>query len=256
MGRFAGKVVLVFAGTEGIGRAISQLLVDEGARLVVGARTQATLDALCAELGDACLGLRTDVSSATEVEAMVDAAVSQFGRVDAAFNVAGKSRRGTIVDLTEEDLQQVLDISLKGTMLGMQYAARQMIRQGSGGAIVNISSVNSFIPAYGGGAYVAAKAAVDMLTKNAALELARHGIRVNALLPGLTATAMTERMRSNPALMEAFRERIPMERAAEPAEIATPALFLASSDASYITGATVVVDGGWALSGYPDLSRF
>jgi len=256
MGRFAGKVVLVFAGTEGIGRAISQLLVDEGARLVVGARTQAKLDALCAELGDVCLGLRTDVSSATEVEAMVHSAVSQFGRVDAAFNVAGKSRRGTIVDLTEEDLQQVLDISLKGTMLGMQYAARQMIRQGSGGAIVNISSVNSFIPAYGGGAYVTAKAAVDMLTKNAALELARHRIRVNALLPGLTATAMTERMRSNPALMEAFKERIPMERAAEPAEIATPALFLASSDAAYITGATLVVDGGWALTGYPDLSRF
>ena len=174
--------------------------------------------------------------SASDIDAMVDAAVNHFGQVDVAFNVAGKSRRGMIVDLAEEDLQNVLDISLKGTMLGMQRVARQIIRQGTGGAIVNISSVNAFIPAYGGGAYVAAKAAVDMLTKNAALELARHKIRVNALLPGLTATVMTDRMRNNPALMDAFKERIPVQRAADPCEIAAPALFLASSEASYITG--------------------
>ncbi len=95
-----------------------------------------------------------------------------------------------------------------------------------------------------------------MLTKNAALELARHKIRVNALLPGLTATAMTDRMRSNPELMDVFKERIPVQRAADPFEIARPALFLASDEASYITGATLVVDGGWALTGYPDLSKF
>ena len=255
-GRFSDRVALVLGGTEGIGREIVRSLVKEGAQVAVGARTKAKLEELEAELGAACIGVPTDVASEEDVEAAVAAAVSRFGRIDLAFNVAGKSRPGTIVDLTEENFQTALDISLKGTMFGMKHAARQMIRQGAGGAIVNVSSVNSFMPAYGGGAYASSKAAVDMLTKNAALELARHKIRVNALLPGLTETAMTKRMRDNAELLREFEERIAMQRAADPAEIAAPALFLASDEASYVTGIAMIADGGWALTGYPDLSKF
>ncbi len=255
MQRFAGQVAVVVAGTEGIGRAIVEALIGEGAKVVVGARTKEKLTALEQELGEACVGVPTDVRSEADVEALIATAVSRFGGIDAVFNVAGKSAGGTILNLTEERMRSAHDISLMGTMFGIKHAARQMIEQGRGGAIVNVSSVNSFIPAVGAGAYVSAKAGVDMLTKNAALELARHNIRVNAVLPGLTETAMTQGMRSKPALMEEFEARIAMGRAADVSEIAGPCLFLATKEASYVTGATLVVDGGWALTGYPDLSK-
>lgn len=256
MASFDGKTALVFGGTEGIGRAIAQSLVEAGANVVAGSRSQDKLDALQADLGDSCVTKQTDVCSEQDVEAMVETAVSRFGRIDAAFNVAGQSFRGNILDLKEEDLQSTLDICLKGVMFGMKHAARQMVAQGDGGAIVNISSVNSFMPLYGAGAYAASKAAVDMLTKNAALEMARDNIRVNSLLPGLTATDMTKRMREHPDLSKDFEACIAMGRAADATEIAEPALFLASKAASYITGTTLVVDGGWALTTYPDMSRF
>lgn len=255
-GRFAGKVALVLGGTEGIGREIVLALVKEGAQVVASARTRANLDELEAQLGEACVGVAADVSSEDEVRNVVETAVSRFGHVDLLFNVVGKSRRGNVVDLSEEDMQFVLDVTLKGTLFGIKHAARQMIAQGTGGAIVNVSSVNSFIPSIGAGAYVATKAAVDMLTKNAALELAKQGVRVNALLPGLTETAMTQRMRDNPGLLQDFEERIAMGRAARPEEMVGPALFLASEDASYVTGITLIADGGWALTGYPEVGKY
>ena len=130
-----------------------------------------------------------------------------------------------------------------------------MKTQGSG-AIVNISSLNAHVPMYSGSAYSSAKAGVEMLTKNGALELARHNIRVNAILPGLVETPLTDILTSNSELKEAFMERIPMKRSGRPEEIAGPALFLVSDDASYVNGVSLLVDGAWATSGYPDLSRF
>ena len=128
-----------------------------------------------------------------------------------------------------------------------------MIDQGRGGAIVNISSLNQIVPFPGASSYATAKAGVGMLTQNAALELAAHRIRVNAVLPGLTDTPSTTFIRETPPIREAYMQRIPAKRAAQPEEIAAPALFLASELATYITGASLLVDGGWALTGYPDL---
>lgn len=127
--------------------------------------------------------------------------------------------------------------------------------QGTGGAIVNISSLNQLVPLYGSASYAAAKAGVGLLTQNAALELARYQIRVNAVLPGVTDTRPTQRSKV-PEIRRAYLERIPLGRIASPEEIARPALFLASQDARYITGVSLIVDGGWALTGYPDASRW
>lgn len=175
--------------------------------------------------------------------------------MDVAFNVAGGARGGYIVDLSEADWDFTVDLCLKGVFLGMKHQARQMMRQG-GGAIVNIASLNAHVPMHAGSAYAAAKAGVEMLSRNGALELAEFGLRVNAVLPGLVQTNLTRRHFDNPDALAAFVQRIPMGRPAQPEEIAAPALYLASDDASYINGASLLVDGAWAVSGYPDMRPF
>ena len=197
---------------------------------------------------------RCDVTREAEVEAMMALAVSRFGALDCAFNVAGASRPGYIVDLAEADWDFTVDLCLKGVFLGMKHAARHML--GRGGAIVNIASLNAHVPMHGGAAYASAKAGVEMLTKNGALEMTPDGVRVNAILPGLVETPLTKRHFDNPAAHAAFLERIPMGRAAQPEDIAGPALFLASEEARYVSGASLLVDGAWAVSGYPDMRPF
>ena len=187
--------------------------------------------------------------------ALVDAAVERFGGLDCAFNVAGGARAAYLLDMAEADWDFTVDLCLKGVFLAMKHQARQMIRQG-GGSIVNVASLNAHVPMHGGSAYAAAKAGVEMLTKNGALEFAPDGIRVNAILPGLVQTPLTRRHFDNPDAYAAFVERIPLGRAAQPEEISGPALFLASDDASYVSGASLLVDGAWAVSGYPDMRPF
>ena len=199
--------------------------------------------------------MRADVTQEADIEAMMDSATQRFGAVNCAFNVAGASRPGYIVDLTEADWDFTVDLCLKGVFLAMKHEARQMIGNG-GGAIVNVASLNAHVPMHAGSAYVAAKAGVEMLTKNGALEFAADGIRVNAILPGLVQTPLTRRHFDNPDAHAAFVERIPLGRAAQPEEMAGPALFLASADASYVSGASLLVDGAWAVSGYPDMRPF
>jgi NAD(P)-dependent dehydrogenase (short-subunit alcohol dehydrogenase family) len=148
-----------------------------------------------------------------------------------------------------------VDLCLKGVFLGMKHQGRQMMRQGRG-SIVNIASLNAHVPMHAGSAYVAAKAGVERLSQNGALELAPFGIRVNAILPGLVQTPLTRRHFDNPDALAAFEARIPMGRPAQPEEIASPALYLASDDASYINGASLLVDGAWAVSTYPDMRPF
>ena len=188
-------------------------------------------------------------------EALVATAVATFGAVDAAFNVAGGARGGYIVDLAEADWDFTVDLCLKGVFLSMKHQARQMMRQGSG-SVVNIASLNAHVPMHGGSAYAAAKAGVEMLSRNGALEFAEYGIRVNAILPGLVQTPLTRRHFDNAEALAAFEQRIPMGRPAQPEEIAAPALYLASDDASYVNGASLLVDGAWAVSGYPDMRPF
>ncbi len=247
--RFAGKVAVVTGAASGIGLAISQRLLAEGA-LVVGLDLQPPPD-----LGPGFLGIEGDVTTETAAETLVATAVQHFGGIHAAFNVAGGSRPGYIVDLAEADWDFTVDLCLKGVFLGMKHQAREMMRQW-GGAIVNIASLNAHVPMHAGSAYVAAKAGVEMLSKNGALEFAEFGIRVNAILPGLVQTPLTRRHFDNPDALAAFEARIPMGRPAQPDEIAGPALYLASKDASYVNGASLLVDGAWAVSGYPDMRPF
>jgi NAD(P)-dependent dehydrogenase (short-subunit alcohol dehydrogenase family) len=247
--RFAGKTAVVTGAASGIGLAIATRLLAEGAN-VVGS----DLKELPA-LGEQFVGIEGDVTKEESAEHLVDTAMERFGRVDAAFNVAGGSRPGYIVDLSEGDWDFTVDLCLKGVFLGMKHQARRMMRQRSG-SIVNIASLNAHVPMHAGSAYVAAKAGCEMLSRNGALEFAEFGIRVNAILPGLVQTPLTRRHFDNPDALAAFEARIPMGRPAQPAEIAAPALYLASDDASYVNGASLLVDGAWAVSGYPDMRPF
>ena len=253
--RFAGKSAVVTGAASGIGLAIVRQLIAEGAS-VVGSDINADLLAhVGKELGGQFAGLVGDVTREASAEALVARAVGRSGRLDLAFNVAGGNRAGYIVDQSEADWDFVVDLCLKGVFLGMKHQARQMLGQG-GGAIVNVASLNAHVPMHAGAAYATAKAGVEMLTKNGALEWADRGIRVNAVLPGLVETPLTRPHFQDPARLDAFKARIPMGRPAQPAEIAGPALFLASGEASYVSGASLVVDGAWAVNGYPDMRPF
>jgi NAD(P)-dependent dehydrogenase (short-subunit alcohol dehydrogenase family) len=256
VGRFAEKVAIVTGGASGIGLAITRRLIEEGANVVVGDLATDRLAELDVEFGGRCVGVTTDVTSEAAVEHLIARAVDHFGAVHTAFNVAGGGRGGYIVDLPEADWDFTVDLCLKGVFLGMKHQARRMMAQGAGGTIVNVASLNAHVPMHAGSAYVAAKAGVELLTRNGALEFAPFGIRVNAILPGLVQTPLTRRHFDNPDALAAFVDRIPMGRPAQPEEIAAPALYLASDDASYVSGASLLVDGAWAVSGYPDMRPF
>jgi NAD(P)-dependent dehydrogenase (short-subunit alcohol dehydrogenase family) len=254
--RLNGQTALVIGASSGIGAAIARRLVEEGANVVAAARRETLLKAMEQDLGATLHAVRCDVLEETQIVQAVDGAVRRFGALDMTFNVAGAARIGTIVDGSTEDFDAVIRLTLRSAYLGVKHSARWMIANGRPGSIVNISSLNQQVAFYGAASYSIAKAGVGMLTQNAALELARHRIRVNALLPGLTETPATAVVSAAADINEAYLERIPMGRAADAAEIAAAAVFLASADASYITGASLVADGGWATTGYPDSSKW
>jgi NAD(P)-dependent dehydrogenase (short-subunit alcohol dehydrogenase family) len=252
-GDFDGRRALVTGAASGIGRAIATALVDRGARVVGADIADDGLAALAAELGDGFVPVVTDVTDEEAVEAAVHISVDTCGGLDAAFNVAGAGRFGPIVDLDLADWEFVIDLVQRGVFLSTKHEARAMT---DGGAIVNVSSLNARVPMPLGSSYATAKAGVEMFSRNAALELGERGIRVNAVLPGLVRTPLTSPMMEVPGLEQDFLGRIPLGRAAQPADIAEPCLFLASDAARYVTGTSLVVDGGWELTGYPDLRRY
>lgn len=254
--RFAGRSAVVTGGASGIGLAIVRRLVREGARVLAADINADALDALRGELGDAVATQLADVRNEADVAAMVQAASEAFGGLDLGFNAAGLGAPGEITELTEESWDLVLDVCLKGAFLSVKHEARAIKARGRGGAIVNIASLNCHVPMFGGTAYACAKAGVEMLSRNAALELAPHGIRVNTVSPGLTDTPLTAAVHSTPGLEEAFLARIPLKRWGQPEDMAAAALFLAAADAAYISGANLVVDGAWETTGYPDLRAF
>ncbi|MCB2013425.1 MAG: SDR family oxidoreductase [Sphingobium sp.] len=251
--RYDGKVALVVGASSGIGLAIAERLIASGAKVGLAARRADELEALCKRLGERAIALPTDTGDNDQVAQMVDRVAQTFGQLDVAFNVAGVLRLGSIIDLSAEDWDTVQDSVLRGTFFCLKHQAAQMICQGTGGAIVNITSVSAQIPAHGACAYSAAKAGLESLTRTAALELADHDIRVNALSPGLVTTPLTEKTLSRGPIIEAYNRRIAMGRPAETLEMTGPALFLGSDEASYITGSSLVADGGWSITGYPDL---
>ena len=247
--RLDGKVALVTGSGSGIGRASALAFAREGAK-VVGADVvvdggQETLR-LIREVGGEGLFVKTDVSKAAEVEALIKQIIATYGRLDCAHNNAGVE--GTFVTTTEyseADWDRVLAINLKGVWLCMKYEIPQMLQQG-GGAIVNTASGAGLVGVVGLSAYVASKHGVIGLTKTAALEYAKAGIRVNAVCPGVIETPMVARLtRSRPDLSEALVAAEPMGRTGQPEEIAEAVVWLCSDAASFVTGHAMSVDGGY-----------
>lgn len=251
--RLRGKVAVITGGASGIGRAIASRFVDEGALVVVGDLNQAALAELDADLGEACATLVTNVVHEPEVEALVDRAIRRFGTVDVAVNSAGLATFGAIVDHAEGDWDLTVDVCLKGVFLAMKHEARRMVAQGGGGSIVNVASLNAVQPGPGMGPYCAAKAGVAMLTKVAALELGPHGVRVNAIGPGLVDTPLTQFQRDLPTVRAGFLENTPLGRVGTTADIAAAAVFLASDESTWVSGDLLLVDGAAHTQRYPDL---
>ena len=243
-----GKVAIVTGGNSGIGLAIVLGLAGQGASVVIDyvANPDATeaLERQVAALGEKAIGVQADVSKIADLEKLMDAAVKAFGRVDVMVNNAGVETRTSVLDTTEEQYDRVLRINLKSAFFGTQLAARQMVKQGSGGRIINISSVHEDWPMPGNIPYCLTKGGMRMLTRTAGVELAPHKILVVGVAPGAVATPINLVTMKDPALMQRLDAAIPIGRMAKPEEIANVVAFLAGDQASYLTATTIVVDGG------------
>jgi len=244
-----GKVGLVTGGTSGIGRDTAVLFAKAGAKVVVAGRREKegneTIELIRAAGGDG-LFVKTDVSKASEVEALVKKAVEKFGRLDVAFNNAGIEGVWTsIINESEEDWDRTFDINLKGVWLCLKYEIRQMRKQGGGGAIVNMASVAGLIGLAGAAAYCASKHGVIGLTKSVALETARTGIRINAVCPAVVETPMADRLYSAPQVNKYVLGLHPIGRFGKPMEIAEAVVWMCSDRASFMTGQSLVLDGGF-----------
>jgi len=242
------KVALITGGSSGIGQAAALAFARAGARVVLGNRRLAegeeTVKLVKDRGGDATL-VKTDVTKAAEVEALIHKAVETYGRLDCAFNNAGATGiMARTADCTEENWDYIINLNLKGVWLCMKYEILQLLRQG-GGAIVNNASVAGIVGLRGGPAYSASKGGVIQLTRTAALEYSKKGIRVNAVCPGYVLTPMTdEHLKTNPDFEAQIKKYQPLGRLGTPEEVAEAAVWLCSDAASFITGHPLVIDGG------------
>jgi glucose 1-dehydrogenase len=243
-----GKIAIVTGGNSGIGMAIVLELAKQGANIVIDyvAHPEATeaLEKQVAALGDQAIGVDADVSKVADLQKLINAAVEKFGRIDIMVNNAGVETRTSILDTTEAQYEKVLEINLKSAFFGTQLAAQQMITQGGGGRIINISSVHEDWPMPGNTAYCLSKGGIRMLTRTAGVELAPHNILVVGVGPGAVATPINLSTMKDPVLMKKLDSAIPVGRMAKPEEIATVVAFLAGDGASYITATTIFTDGG------------
>jgi NAD(P)-dependent dehydrogenase (short-subunit alcohol dehydrogenase family) len=241
-GRLAGKVAIITGAGAGMGEAAAELFHREGAKVVL-ADISGEQEKVAKRLGDGAIAVHADVSKEADVEAMVNTAVSTFGRLDVLFNNAGiDGLQAPTGEYTKAAWDQIIGINLTGPFLGMRYGIPAMLKTG-GGAIVNNASMAAKVAFANMPAYCAAKAGVVMLTKTAAVEYAKDRIRVNAVLPGVVATSMTPSLPAE--LIAGIEAATPQNRIADPSEIAAVALFLASDEASFVTGETITVDGGY-----------
>jgi len=242
------KVAIVTGGNSGIGQSIVLALAQEGASIVIDyvVNPQATeaLEQQIAKLGDQSIGIDADVSQVTDLQKLVDAAVSKFGRVDIMVNNAGIETRTSVLDTTETQYDRVMDINLKSAFFGTQIAAKQMIKQGGGGRIINITSVHEDWPMPNNTAYCLSKGGMRMLTRTAGVELAPHNILMVGVGPGAVATPINLSTMDDPAKLKKLDAAIPLGRMARPEEIASVVAFLAGDGASYLTATTIFADGG------------
>ena len=241
------SVVLITGALTGIGRAAAEIFAREGAHVVVSGRKDKEGQELAAELqalGAEAIFVRTDVRKDEEVRDLVDQTVKRFGRLDVAVNNAGtEGLRGLVTEQTVESYAATFDTNVLGVLLSMKDELRAMLPQGSG-SIVNVSSAYGSVGAAGASVYVASKHAVEGLTKSAALEVAGTGVRVNVVAPGTTDTGMLTRFTNTDENKAALVSTVPVKRLATPEEIAHVIVFVASANASYMTGASIPVDGG------------
>jgi NAD(P)-dependent dehydrogenase (short-subunit alcohol dehydrogenase family) len=244
-----GKIGLITGGTSGIGRETAVLFAKAGAKVVVAGRREVegeeTIQLVRAAGGDG-LFVKTDVSKASQVQTLIQKVVQGFGSLDIAFNSAGiEGVWAPIVRQSEEDWDRTIDINLKGVWLCLKYELRQMLKQGGGGAIVNMASTIGLIGSAGVAAYSASKHGVIGLTKTAALENAKSGIRINVVCPGFTETPMTDRIFRTPGVREHVLSCHPIGRFGKPIEIAEAVVWMCSDRASFMTGQSLVLDGGF-----------
>lgn len=246
------KVVVVTGAGRGIGRVIAVDAFKCGARLAVGSRTTGELETLKDEIegaGGECMMGSLDVTQVNSIRQFLDGVIEHYGRIDVLINNAGYNKLAKIIDYDEELYDLIVDANLKNVFFCSQMAAKQMIAQGDGGAIVNISSQAGVVGAPERGPYSGAKGGVNNMTRTMAAEWAEHGIRVNVVAPTVTRSPMAEQAMSD---SQAFSDAVKTKNLlrgdlAEPEEISAPVIFLASQAASMITGHTLVVDGGWTI---------
>lgn len=255
----AGKVAIITGGAGGIGRATAELFVEEGAKVVLADLDVERGEAEAAKLGDAAIFHRTDVSQEADVEAVVARAVSAFGGLHIMFNNAGivggmKPRSTRLIDADLSDFHKIMGVNVLGAMYGCQYAARQMVKQGGGGSIINTASIAGVTPGFGFSVYRASKAGLINFTKSAAVDFAEYAIRVNVIVPGHIRTTISSYREPGMSQeladkLEATMEPIwfanqPLKRRGQPVDIANAALFLGSDRSIYSTGGIISVDGG------------
>lgn len=243
-----GKVAIVTGGNSGIGASIVLELAKQGANIAIDyvANPAATeeLEKKLIALGDQVIGVDADVSKIADLQNLIDTTVKKFGHVDVMVNNAGIETRTSVLDTTEAQYDKVLSINLKSAFFGTQLAAKQMIKQGRGGRIINITSVHEDWPMPNNTPYCLSKGGMRMLTRTAALELAKYNILITGVGPGAVATPINLSTMKDPALLRKLDTAIPLGRMAKPEEIAAVVAFLASDGASYMSATTVFVDGG------------
>ena len=243
-----GKVAIVTGGNSGIGKAVVLALAAKGARVVIDyvADEQATedLERQIAGLGEMSVGVEADVSKVEDLQRMIDTAVSTYGRLDIMVNNAGIETRTSVLDTTEVQFEKVMAVNLKSAFFGTRLAAKQMIKQGGGGRIIDMTSVHEDWPMPGNTPYCLSKGGMRMLTRTAGVELAPHNVLVVGVGPGAVNTPINAQTVNDPAALAKLDSAIPIGRLAEPEEIASVVAFLAGDGASYLAATTIFADGG------------
>jgi len=244
--RLENKVALISGGARGMGAVEAKLFAEEGAKVIIGDMLEEEgrkVEAKINEAGGECVFVSLDVSSEEAWQNAVNEAVSRYGKLDILVNNAGIYRAHNVEETTSDEWDQVMDINAKGVFLGTKHAIPAM-RDAGGGSIVNISSVAGLVGSRATSAYNASKGAVRLLTKSTAIQYAADGIRANSVHPGTIETPMTEGFLADPSMRQDRMDRTPIGRLGKPEDVAYGALFLASEEASFMTGSELVIDGG------------